>query len=286
MLTFVVALHCEAKPIIDFYKLKKVDVKPFDLYSGASKGGVDIELVVTGIGALSAASAVAWLAGFGQNALSSQRVWLNVGTAGHAEHDIGQVMLVHGVGDEVQQRSHYPPQVAKWASVTESVLSVSVPTSNYPLGAAVDMEAYAFFNTAIRFSDSELVQSIKVVSDNEEMGVEHLNAKKLTEYVQMNIDAITAFAQSLVAIVAMQSKSLQFGLDAFDLNVLDNFNGTHSQRLQARELLSKISVLVNCSSNGQQTLSELNESFKCVSRLKDALPLLRNTLDSMTPSLA
>ena len=102
----------------------------------------------------------------------------------------------------------------------------------------------------------------------------------------MNIDAITAFAQSLVAIVAMQSKSLQFGLDAFDLNVLDNFNGTHSQRLQARELLSKISVLVNCSSNGQQTLSELNESFKCVSRLKDALPLLRNALDSMTPSLA
>jgi len=59
--------------------------------------------------------------------------------------------LVHGVGDEVLQRSHYPALVAKWNGATDAVLSVSAPNSEYPGGAAVDMEAYAFLTVRCAF---------------------------------------------------------------------------------------------------------------------------------------
>jgi len=257
MLTFAVALHCEAKPIIDFYKLKKVVEKPFDLYRVEHSDGIgSIELVITGIGALSVSSALGWVA------------------AGHVDRDLGSLLLVHGVGDEVQQRSHYPPLVAKWQGDTDAVLSVSAPTSNYPIGAAVDMEAYAFFNVAIRFSDSELVQSLKVVSDNEQSGIEHLNAKKLTELVHMNIDEIQQFAHSFSAI---KRENL-----IVDYALLSHLSGTHSQRLQAHELLAKTTVLLN---GDDFKINELEKNLKVHSKLKDALPVLRKCIDSVTPSL-
>ena len=272
MLTFVVALHCEAKPIIDGYKLKKVADKPFDLYR-VDQDGDQIELVITGIGALSVASAVGWVAGR-DCSMSEQRVWLNVGTAGHANRDLGNIVLAHGVGDEVQQRSHYPPLVAKWQGKTDAILSVSAPTSNYPLGAAVDMEAYAFFNVAIRFSDSELVQSLKVISDNEQSSIEHLNAKKLTELVQQNINQIQLFAQSLNSIKP-QKLNVNYAL-------LSHLTGTHSQRLQAHELLARVSALV---SDSDFKIKDLKESLEMLSQLKEALPVLRDCVDSITPSM-
>jgi len=271
MLTFVVALHCEAKPVIDFYKLKKVDVKPFDLYRGKSES-VEIELLVTGIGALSVASAVAWLAGANTSINKAQRVWLNVGTAGHEDRDVGSLILVHGVGDEVLQRSHYPPLVCKWAGQTDAVLSVSAPTSSYPAGAAVDMEAYAFFNTAIRFSDSELVQSLKVISDNREQGIESLNAKKMTLLISNHIADIHQFSLNLLAV---SPKPM-----VVDYQVLECLSGTHSQQQQAKEALLKINA-----SGDTHDVESLRQSLRGLTRLKDALQLLRSTLDSITPSI-
>ena len=142
MLTIMVALHCEAKPFIDAYRLKKVDSKPFDHYQNIDYEGLNIDLVVSGIGALAMASAVGWIGakGVSDNVKGqSQRIWVNLGTAGHISQPLSSLLLVHGVGDEVQQKCHYPPLVARWHGVSESVLSVSSPCTQYPDGAAVDM---------------------------------------------------------------------------------------------------------------------------------------------------
>ena len=270
MLTFVLALHCEAKPIIDFYKLKKVDARPFDLYRGESNG-VLIELLVSGIGALSVASAVAWLAGFSVQQ-EVHRLWINVGTAGHEDREVGSLILVHGVGDEVLQRSHYPPLITKWAGQTDAVLSVSAPTSTYPCGAAVDMEAYAFFSIAIRFSDSELVQSLKVISDNSEHGIEHLDAKKITKLISEHTIEIDRFAKSLL-LVSPQKHEV-------DCTVLERFSGTHSQHQQAKEMLLKINT-----AGSEQDVESVAQSLLGLSRLKEVLPVLRTIVDSITPSI-
>ena len=269
MLTIMVALHCEAKPIIDAYRLKKNASKPFDHY--VDNAG-QVELVVSGIGALSMATAVGWIGACRTNIESGQqRIWLNVGTAGHASREVGDILMVHGAGDEIQQRCHYPSMVAKWPGETDAVLSVSVPNDQYPGGAAVDMEAYAYFNSALRFSDSELVQSLKVVSDNQEFGFELLNAAKLTELVANNLTSIQHFIEQLQII-----KPVGIAVD-YDFDSLFELRGSHSQRLQIRELVQKLQVM------GGLADIEL-EVAKC-NNLTEVIKLCRQKLDLLIPSL-
>ena len=58
MLIWVCAMHCEAKPVIDFYRLKKShDDNAFDLYRGDK-----MACIISGIGKLASAAASAWIA--------------------------------------------------------------------------------------------------------------------------------------------------------------------------------------------------------------------------------
>ena len=274
MITIMVALHCEAKPIIDAYRLKKKFAKPFDYYVDSAQG---VELVITGIGALAMAAAVGWVGANQTDWLDSDnqdkpRAWLNVGTAGHTTRNVGDIFLVHGAGDEVQQRCHYPSLVAKWAGQTDAVLSVSVPSSEYPGGAAVDMEAYAYFTSALRFSDSELVQSLKVVSDNQEFGFELLDAAKLTALITDNIATIQSFIEALQAVIPNP-----FNV-TFDFDALFQLRGTHSQRLQVRELAQKLQVM-------KKIESTKNGLAQCTN-LKEVVNLLRSELAASVPSLS
>jgi len=54
------------------------------------------------------------------------------------------------------------------------------------------MEAMAFFATACRSASSELVQSLKVVSDNQDQTAETVNAKQASELVAAHVDMIKA----------------------------------------------------------------------------------------------
>ncbi len=50
----------------------------------------------------------------------------------------------------------------------------------------------AFFATACRSASSELVQSLKVVSDNQDQTAETVNAKQASELVAAHVDMIKA----------------------------------------------------------------------------------------------
>ena len=276
MLTIMVALHCEAKPLIDFYGLKKQvganknHAHPFSLYQDLDHKHT-VELVVTGIGALAMAAAIGWVAAQPLNC-GAQRVWLNVGTAGHATHELGRLFLVHGVGDEAQQRSHYPPLVAKWQGATEAVLSVSAPCRDYPGGAAVDMEGFAFYNAACRFSDAELVQSMKVVSDNEQTGIDALNAAKITDLISPHVETIHQFGQRLLSL----KPDLPLSID--DFMVLPDLRATHSQRQQLNIALNKLSVL-------GKTQPELDSLASGCDDVRQVLVVLNDELAALAPKL-
>ena len=261
-LTFMIALHCEAKPWIDHFRLKKESAQPFDLYRSA-----EMDLVITGIGAMSMATAVGWIGA--QN--DCQRIWLNLGTAGHADRPLGDIVRVHGCAASIEGRAHYPPLTAKWSGETDAVLSVNSPSNDYPGGAMVDMEAAAFFNAALRFSSAELVQSIKVISDNQHSGFENLDAPKITALMQPHLDAVNQFAERLhkLAIVADSGASV---------SSLDEIQGTHSQRRQLSELLHKLNVL------------GLNDEVKALdmddnASMKSVLTSLNSLLESTIPVL-
>jgi len=251
-LAIVAALNCEVKHLVDYYRLKKTIAAPFDYYQSAD---AEVELIVTGIGALSVATAIGWLAAHNGDA---QRVWLNVGTAGHASRALGEILLVHGCADSFNQRSHYPPLVAKWSGATDALLSLYAPSSDYSCGAAIDMEAHAFYSAALKFSSAELVQSVKVISDNEISGIEKLNATVIAELMQPHTETITAFAQKLLALAPRRFDSPS--LVALN-DLIKPLRATHSQRLQLAELLQKVVVLDVDVYSGLERCGDMKETL-------------------------
>ena len=193
MLIWVTALHCEAKPIIDFYRLKKSKAHhSFDLYQGEQ-----VECIVSGIGRLACAAATAWIAALNHQARSI--AWINIGIAGSATHDIGTALLINKIS-ETESNRHYDPVVP-----TKSVLQLAhcqtleCPSTDYHPDRVYDMEASAFFDTATGYSSAELVQCVKIISDNPSHQTGR-NKARISELIQQHINQLAQLALDLQAI--------------------------------------------------------------------------------------
>jgi len=278
ILTLVVALSCEAKPWIDFYKLKKVVEKPFSLFA---RQGVNVEVVITGIGAIAMSTAVGWIAGYQGSAERNwlNRIWLNIGIAGHADRAVGEIVRVHSYIDAGDLGREYSPQTAKWAGDSDALMSVNAPTTDYPDQAMVDMEGGAFYSAAKFFSSSELVESIKVISDNENNNVESLNASKISQLMAPHVLEVDQFLDNL--------SSLSSGEIVSPLTLtLNDLRATHSQRQQLKRLLHRASVLQLHKSVEQIDLSTCFTVSDILSRLQllidDSAPVI--TADTVIDS--
>ncbi|MFT6408724.1 MAG: hypothetical protein ACJAQ6_002144 [Arenicella sp.] len=265
ILTIMIALNCEAKPWVDFYGLKKSLDRPFGVYA---KPGLDIEIVITGIGASCMSTAVGWVAGrTGQR----KRVWLNLGIAGHLDRLIGEPVRVYSYIDGIDLRQNYSPLVAKWGGDSDALMSVNAPTSSYPDAAMVDMEGLAFYRSASMFSSPELVASIKVISDNQENSVERLNASKITQLMQPQVAIVNRFTDKLLALVDLAAGA------TIDMPLVDT-RRTHSQQQQLNRLLERAAAL-----GLNQAVLELELHKQ--SKFDDVLLKLVSLIDSTAPAL-
>ncbi len=190
MLIWVCALHCEAKPVIDRYRLKKSHENPsFDLYLGEN-----MLCVVSGSGKIASATACAWIAG--SIAATTAPLWINLGTAGAASHAIGSVFLLNQVIDADSGQRFYPAPGAGSELPGHACLTLSQASHEYQPQYLFDMEASGFMYSALRFSSAELVQSIKVVSDNQEVQTGK-NRARVSELIQQQMPAIDRQAAAL-----------------------------------------------------------------------------------------
>ncbi len=160
MLIWVSALHCEAKPVIDYYRLRKShDPAPFDLYLGDA-----MACVVSGTGKVASAAASAWCAA--RFAAAPSIAWLNLGIAGAGEHEVGSVFLLDQVIDADSDQRYYPTPPAQSSLRGSTCMTLSRPSQAYRDDCLFDMEASGFMHSTLRCSSAELIRSIKVVSDN------------------------------------------------------------------------------------------------------------------------
>ena len=187
MLIWMCALHCEAKPLIDFYRLKKSTRKGhYDLYHNK-----DIRCIVSGIGAMMMAAATEWAAGYGRQ--QDQPCWINLGIAGHRNMAIGSTVLASKISSN-KGTVIYPPQAVMGHHFPLSaVTSVESEMPEYPDSAVCDMEAYAFMQTASRYSPLTNCHCIKVISDNSNSPA-HRNKADISNLIAANIKPISHFA--------------------------------------------------------------------------------------------
>ncbi|RLA09945.1 MAG: hypothetical protein DRQ54_01115 [Gammaproteobacteria bacterium] len=240
MINLLVALQAEAKPIIRHFGLSgKPPVAGFRRY-----GNAQINLLVTGVGSVAMASGVTLLAMeslLAEGSAPSAAAWVNVGIAGHGDLPLGTAFLASKITDQSSGLCWYPPQVLQADIPRHELITVATPAQEYPGDAAVDMEASGFYPTACRFVTGELVQCLKVVSDNRghpatrlDEGVIGERMVELLEPLAGVIDELHSLAMTLprpvIGEVALQP-------------YLQRWRFSHAQRLQLSRLLHDYQLL-------------------------------------------
>lgn len=266
-ITIVAALSCEVKPIVDALRLVKQLDRPYKVFGGEFESQ-RVEVLVSGIGALAMATAIGWMAG---RQPTSERVWLNLGSAGHGSASLGSAFRVHASSDILSERKYYPAMVAKSVLATDEILSVNAPSSDYPDLGGIDMEAYAFFTAAYRFSSTELVESIKVVSDNPNNDISELNAAKISELIAAHSEVILNLGIALVALLPIKEEQVILEIPELHL--------THSQRRQAKVLITKLSTLEAIDDALNLAVSDVSSGAELLSILGTALLNIEPRLD-------
>ena len=172
MTRFVVALRAEARPLIDRYQLEPREPGPFRCFHGSGRS-----LVISGVGKVAAAAATACLH---EKPLD---VWVNVGIAGHRDRAPGELVRAHRVTDTGTGKRFYTTLLGLPHIDTEGVSTVDLPETTFASRDVFDMEASGFYQTALRVSTSELVQCVKIVSDNLDTGTDGLTGERGSELV-------------------------------------------------------------------------------------------------------
>lgn len=259
--TFIyTALPCEAKPLIDFFRLKKdTAIKAFAVY-----GNNGMCLTVTGIGKPAMAAGIAYT----QALFSSvpNPVLLNIGIAGHKELPIGGALLIDKITDSDSDRRYYPPLVFTPPCPTHSLQTASKPQLSYPPLHLCDMEGSAFYETATRFSSGELIQCLKIVSDNESSPAQDIQPKLVTEIISAQLSTIATILTELTKLAELINPP---ELTDFD-QLLSQYHLTANEQIQLKKLLSRWYLVTGQNriefedgpaKNGKEFLKLLNQSL-------------------------
>lgn len=268
----VLALSCEAQPLINSFGLKRLSGLSYPLYRGKfNDDESELNLVVAGVGKLNTATAVGWLAARIQG---QKCAWLNLGTAGHASLPVETIARVVHCLAQNEQFSHYPPQVIPWEHEIIAVITGNAVVNEYPAERAVDMEASAFFQSALKFCNAEWVQSLKVISDNPSVDVADLTPKRITALMAANVTPIKTFISALFSSMALVEVSNAGEIEDY----FKHLRCTLNQRLQLNELLQSH---LNVGATAAQLSALCSES----SQAKSLIAVLTKQLQTTAPAL-
>jgi hypothetical protein len=235
MINLVVALAAESRPLIDHFRLSEDrSVSGFRVY-----GNGDIRLIVTGMGRVACAAGTAVLGEARDGGAAA--AWLNIGIAGHASHSVGEGVYGLSIVEAATGRRWYPVQIVSLPGRGETVCTVDAPETGYRDPHVYDMEASAFYATALRYATGELIQVYKIISDNRARGVDTVDRGGIRRAVNEHIPAIEAMVESLSGL-AGEAASSQPRLPELD-HILRRWHFTVSQQHRLRELMRRWETL-------------------------------------------
>ena len=191
-MNFVVALEAEAKPLIQALNLKKVSrPSPFTFFQNHKH-----QLVVSGIGKISAAAATGFMLGkIHEN--KNPAALINFGVCGHGTLEVGQALVANRIVDGNNLNPLYPTHLINLKLSGSELMTCEQPVNDYQQHLAYDMEAHAFYSTATRGVPRELVQVIKVVSDNPKNPLRNFDQSQVGRLIGSNVEKIITFAEKL-----------------------------------------------------------------------------------------
>jgi len=190
MINIVCALPCEAKPLINRFKLRCISDSVFPLYQNE-----EIFLIVSGIGKVAVSNAIAFL--FVKTGENKNRAWLNYGIAGHKSLAIGENVIINKVTDSVTNRHYYPVVMENVKLQKKGIVTVDQPADNYAGDSLYDMEASAFMESISRYASIEFVKLFKVVSDNECQSISSINKSFVSSLIESSLAEIVCLMERM-----------------------------------------------------------------------------------------
>ncbi len=191
LINFIIALGCEAQPLIDHLGLKRSsEARGVKLYRHNH-----YRLIVSGVGKAASASAVRYIAG--NEPSGSRHIWLNIGIAGHAHLPKGAPGIAHFIIDTATGGSFSPLIAFQPPCPTYALACYDKPTTNYPADTMCDMESAGFFRAALQFSSIEFIHALKIASDNSAADINALDRTTISLLVKSNLNVITTLADRL-----------------------------------------------------------------------------------------
>lgn len=225
-------------------------------------------VVISGIGKVAMAGAVAFtMAWFRVERLP---VLINLGIAGHCHANLGTLFLAYKVIDHETSRSFYPQLPFDLPCATHNVKTYSKPCTDYQEDVLCEMEAAGFYEIAIKFSSSELIQVIKIISDNTVSPTTTINELTVTAAITSQTSVIDTVINQLISI---RTPILSDGIHHSQL--LTGFHLTVSSSLKLNALLQRWYLLKGTDS------TEFEAFAANASNAKELINWLENQLDEM-----
>lgn len=262
-MNFVVALKAEAGPLIECFKLAKESApSPFPVFVNDCH-----RLVLSGVGKE--------LAGKATNDLRERfprpnQAWLNFGLAGHGTLALGTVFMANRILDDGSKKTFYPTQLLDHGLKPSTLKSLSSPVSDYPEPIGYDMEACAFCAHASLGSVRELIQVVKVVSDNPDHPVDSFDRSSAGSLIEDALPSILPLVDQLEELARKITPSHELTKLFDSALALHPFSET--QRHQVRKLLAHARALgfpeqdaletIRGAKSAKQAISELRESME------------------------
>lgn len=233
LLNLVVAHKLEAQVLLQHLKMQAVRNHAYPVYQNTD----GISLIVTGNGRLAAAAATAYLAGLQGDACAP--AWLNIGIAGHGSATVGTALLVNRINEVATGQVYYPtPRSSGFANA--ALCTVDAIETEYGEAVAYDMEAAGYWPVASRCGCLDLVQCIKIVSDNPEQGVEQFRESSVKGLMAERLEEMAQF------IAALRAASVEYlersNLPACYEELLASYRFSSTQRQQLVRLLQRWQV--------------------------------------------
>jgi adenosylhomocysteine nucleosidase len=265
-ITVICALPSEAQALLEHWRLPTVRERPFRVY-----GNDAARIVISGVGSHACAAAVGYAA-----ALHDSRdddLWLNLGIAGHGQHALGTPLLAARVSHHGRDGAWYPSLLFTPPCAVAELITYDLAVSDYPPQACCDMEAAGFMAATSRVASGDLVQVMKVVSDNAESGIAGIERSRVYGLMQNALPSVLELIERLRAVAARLPVAVH---DAEAEVLLERWHFTHSQAHQLRQLLQRRVLLGRSDALDAATLVHCRNAAAVLASLRaevDKLPL-------------
>jgi len=212
MTGIVCAYLKEAKPLIKYFNLKKVNDK-FQIYENEK-----ISLIISDRGFLNSAIATTYL-------LSTRNLSniINFGIAGSSEYRVGEIFLVNKINENL-----FPDILISHSFRESEIICFDdvVTGGDYKL---VDMESEGFFKAAIKFLKAHQIHLIKTVSDN--LVCFRPSDEFIDELITPHLEKIEEF------ILKMENGEwrMENGVEKIIENLAKKYDLSFSQKIQLRD---------------------------------------------------